>query len=502
MNTAKKFSIIVACDNQSVIGIKEYGQYSMPWPNIKEDMDYFKELTTKNQSAIIVGYNTWTTLSNSYKNNPNRKNIVISKFGDVTSFDSALDSASSISNVDKIFVIGGAITYHQALANPMLEKIYLTHIDTTYPLENVIEQKIYFPLDMETIDYMIDKSIIAVNFISEKKHDLNKNIGYQFKIYDINNPLFSDVYRNKCKPNIKIDQIIPINNTNNNEEYQYLNLIRNIMEEGISKETRNGKVKSIFGCQLEYDLSKGYPLSTIKKSYPKTIFEELMWMIRGQTDVKILQQKNVHIWDKNSSKEFLNSQGLSYQECDIGPGYGFQMRHYGEEYVNCHTTYQGFDQLQECIDLIKNDSFSRRIIINLWNPKDVKKQALPPCHVIYNFTVEDENSVKRKLNCHLFQRSWDVLLGWNTSTAALLTYILANHCGLEPGKLVHSVTDAHLYQTHIDSGLIDKILKRTPRRMPTLKFLTKRENIEDYTYLDMVLENYYPCPAINAEMVA
>jgi thymidylate synthase len=233
-----------------------------------------------------------------------------------------------------------------------------------------------------------------------------------------------------------------------------------------------------------------------------------MWMLRGQTDTKILEQKNVNIWKKNSTKEYLKQYGLPYAEGDIGPGYGFQMRHYGAEYIDCKTDYtnQGMDQLTECINLLNTNPLSRRIMIDLWNPADVHKQALPPCHCIYNFGVdlyaEPIDSMRGKLNCHLFQRSWDVLLGWNTTTAALLTYLLAHHCNLDPGIVVHSISNAHLYNEHIESGVVDKLLLRKPRLFPKLNFLRRKENIVDYEFEDLVIDGYYPSPAISANLVA
>lgn len=495
----RKFNLIVAVNRENLIGIKEYGVYNLPWPMIRGDMNQFQKLTTECDpgiNAIIMGYHTWNSLSETYKKNSKRQNIVISRDSEINTFGQALEFASALPIVNQIWVIGGAAVYHAALGHAMLDRIYLTEINHVYPFQNMIEEKIYFPLALETMEQMIDQDIFKLIEVSDEKKDLNRNIYYRFKVYEVNSS-FSKIYvGNTFKiSNLKIEETVTA-------EYQYLDLIKHIMNNGNWKITRNGMVKSIFGYQLKYDLSKGYPLCTVKKSYPKSIFEELMWMIRGQTDVKILKEKNVHIWDKNSSKEYLESYHLPYEEGDIGPGYGFQMRYYGANYVNCHTKYQGFDQLAECIRLIRNDPRSRRIIINLWNPKDVSQQALPPCHLIYHFSVDNENFIRGKLNCHLFQRSWDVLLGWNTSTAALFTYILANHCDLDPGILVHSISDAHLYQTHVDAGLINQLLERRPRPMPILNFLSKHQQIEDYGYEDLILENYYPCPALSAEMVA
>ena len=520
------FSIVVAMNSDSLIGIKEYGSHSMPWPLLKHDMEFFKKITTETPgdgsvNAVIVGYNTWLTLPPSYKNNNLRKNIVVSRTSAtdvaqhsevyIETFNEAIDYAHRIGNLYNIFVIGGAAIYNQALEHPLLKKIFLTEIKNSYPKENIIEHGVYFPLGHNQFDELINSNYLKETHKPVEKYEQTKNIYYYFRTFEVLNG-FHLHYKSMPKyPRLmKYDNSHFLRNINKiTDEYQYLNLIKTIFEEGITKHTRNGDTISIFGHQLRYDLSRGYPLSTIKRSYPKAIFEELMWMIRGQTNSKILEDKNVNIWKKNSSKEYLEKYGLPFQEGDIGPGYGFQMRFFGAEYYNCHTDYanQGVDQLTECIKLINEDPSSRRIIISLWNPCDVPLQSLAPCHILYNFGVDlydepNDKGSRGKLNCHLFQRSWDVMLGWNTTTAALLTYLLANHCNLDPGILVHSISDAHLYQAHIDSGAVDKLLDRVPRRSPKLTFLRKKDSIENYEFEDLVIEDYYPAPAIIAEMIA
>ena len=528
MNSQKKFNIITAINDAAEIGVKEYGQYSLPWPMIAEDMNFFfnttSELLSETQvNAIIVGYNTWTTLPPSYRKNKKRITIVISRTAEidkplndeifVKTFNDALTYASLINNLNEIFVIGGAVIYDLAFRHPMLDKIYLTHIRNSYPVENVVEHIIHFPISNWHFKAYVLANFLKLIHKSENKLDAGKNIWYRFKTYQVCNSNFHIAYGRTPKN----ERIKHFDNKmehmelygDNIEEYQYLNLVRTIMEKGIIKNTRNGITKSIFGYQLKFDLEQGYPIATVKKSFPKSIFEELMWMVRGQTDVKKLQEKGVNIWNKNSTKEFLQKNGLPYEEYDIGAGYGFQMRHYGAEYVDCKTNYagKGTDQLQMCIDLINSNSDSRRILIDLWNCSDINKMALPPCPLVYNFGVDkydqpNQFGKKGKLNCHMFQRSWDVLLGWNTATAALLTYLLAHHCDLDPGILVHSISDAHLYDSHIQSGAIDKLLDRKPRRAPKLSFRGKHANIEDYEFKDVVIEGYYPCPPIVADMVA
>lgn len=520
-----KFSIIVAINDQNLVGIKEYGKFSLPWPNIQGDMKFFREITTSapsNQTnAIIVGYNTWQTLPCFYKKNTKRTNIVICRNPEkeevknneiyVESFEKALDFAEQMPNIHKLFVIGGSRIYSEALLHSSFEDIYVTHIHSKFPVNEVeFDYGIKFPLGHETFDELVKNETLQLSFLSDDIYDSGTNIDYCFKTFKISDRVMFNHVMSVISMRSTICFYQPPNQYEG--DYQYRELIKKILIDGKLKLGRNGYTFSFFGYQLRYDLAEGYPISTDKRCFPKSIFIELMWMMRGQTDVRILQKLGVHIWDKNSSKEFLEKMGLPYREGDIGPGYGFQMRYFGAKYIDCETDYtgQGFDQLENCIKLINNvaidPSGARRIIIDLWNSLDIEKMALPCCHYSYNFGVElynePINGKKGKLNCHLIQRSWDVLLGWNTATAALFTYLLANFCDLDPGVLIHSISDAHLYKVHMDSGAIDELLTRKPRKFPTLRILNKREKITDYEFSDLQLENYFPCPSIIAEMQA
>lgn len=520
-STAIPFNLIVAMDNQSTIGVREYGIDSLPWPQLKPDMDFFRTQTCKTEShgqrnAIIIGYNTWKTLPTAYRTNPCRYNIVISRdyqtekptHGETYQphFEAALTHASELPFLHEIYVIGGGAVYDTALRFPGLKRIYLSHIQTDYPVWCQVDMLICFPLRHSHLEEMTENRILKKESESSV-YVATRDITCRFVCYEVTSTVFIDYYLALRVPRIQLS----VTQVVETPEAQYLDLVREIYFNGVKKTTRNGATRSIFGYQLKYDLMQGYPISTVKRSYPKAIFEELMWMIRGETDTKILEAKNVNIWKKNSTKEFLRSRNLPYREGDIGPGYGFQMRHQGATYVSCETDYsnQGVDQLFECIMQLQNDPTSRRIIIDLWNSADIDKMALPCCHVIYNFGVDlydyqqqQETGYRGKLNCHLFQRSWDVLLGWNTTTAALFTYLLAHHCNLQPGTLVHSITDAHLYESHIDSGAIYQLLNRCPRMMPRLTFLERHDRIESYEYIDMCLKDYYPNPPISADMVA
>ena len=513
--------ILVAISSDGTIGICQNGDYSIPWPKLANDMQYFRKMTTLINShqkiAIIVGNNTWKSLPAIYKRNKSRftiilsnqisasepKNIGTENFCYVNSWDNALNILDNLDNIHKCFVIGGSSVYSYVLSSPRLKNIHLTlvDIDPTFPIINGNMTKIMWPLTMSSIVKLTNSFAITL----EKTNSFYDSGVF----YVINHYIVNDTYLNKYanipKNNYSINHT---NEINYHDENQYLSLIHKIKTSGKIKSTRNGQTSSIFGTSLKYNLSNGYPILTCKTSYPKSIFEELMWMIRGQTDASILKKKGVTIWSANSSTSFLAQQGLNYQEGDIGPGYGFQLRHFGANYIDCKTDYTGLgvDQLMNAIELLNNDPTSRRIIISLWNPCDIHKMALPPCHILYTFGVElyDDliNGKRGKLNCHLNQRSWDVLLGWNTTTAALLTFILAHHTDLDVGLLYHTITDAHIYQTHFVTGNVNKLLDRIPRNSPKLVIKNKHNTIEDYEYDDIDLIGYVPHPPISFTMVA
>ena len=213
--------------------------------------------------------------------------------------------------------------------------------------------------------------------------------------------------------------------------------------------------------------------------FVRGITEELLWFLRGETDNKILQDKNVHIWDGNSTREFLDKVGLNHlREGDIGAAYGFQFRHFGAEYENCDTDYtgKGFDQVKYVLDQIRNNPNSRRIILNLWNPPFLDKAVLPPCHMVYQFRVYNNT-----LSCSMYQRSGDIGLGvpFNIASAALMTYLFAHMTGLQPGELTHTIGDAHIYNNHIEA--MKEQLNRVPLPFPKLKLKDRdQKDIGDY----------------------
>jgi len=247
---------------------------------------------------------------------------------------------------------------------------------------------------------------------------------------------------------------------------------------------------------MTFDLRLGFPLLTTKKMGYKTILRELLWFISGSTDNRILQKKHVHIWDQNASKEFMESRNLNYEEGDLGPIYGHQWRHYGENYSNYHKKYNGFDQLKYIIDTIKNEPDSRRIILNSWNPCDIDKMSLPPCHVMIQFYIEDEF-----IDAQLYQRSGDMFLGvpFNIVSYSFLLHIIGKLTNYTPRYLYHILGDAHIYENHLD--VVDEQLQRVPYDSPKL-ILGKLSSIDSISEDDFRIENYQCYSQLKTEMIA
>ncbi|XP_046548512.1 thymidylate synthase-like isoform X4 [Haliotis rubra] len=250
--------------------------------------------------------------------------------------------------------------------------------------------------------------------------------------------------------------------------------------------------------QMRYNLRDSFPLLTTKRVYWRAIAEELLWFIRGSTNGKDLADKNVNIWKANGSRSFLDNLGLTHrEEGDLGPVYGFQWRHFGAEYKDMHTDYtgQGVDQLADVIDKIKNSPHDRRIIMCAWNPTDLPKMALPPCHCLVQFYVAEG-----ELSCQLYQRSADMGLGvpFNIASYSLLTYMIAHITGLKTGDFIHTIGDAHVYVNHIEA--LKEQIKREPKAFPTFKMKRTVETIDDFTMEDFEIVGYNPHPQIKMDM--
>ena len=288
------------------------------------------------------------------------------------------------------------------------------------------------------------------------------------------------------------------------EEDQYLRLIRQICDSGTEEQSRNGKVLSIFGNMMRFSLKDGQiPLLTTKKVAWKTCFKELMWFVKGSTSNHELKKQNVHIWNANGSREFLDSRNLPYEEDDLGPVYGHQWRHFNANYSNCHEDYKGtgVDQLQNVISMLKDPTQrnSRRMVISAWNPCQLDEMALPPCHVLFQFHVSRE----KYLHCSMYQRSGDVGLGvpFNIASYSMLTHIIAKHCDLIPCEFVYFLGNAHIYEDHIEP--LKEQIKRVPYSFPKIQIKNKYENIEAYTLEDITwIDEYTFHEQIKMNMIA
>ena len=314
-----------------------------------------------------------------------------------------------------------------------------------------------------------------------------------------------------------------INKNINHEEKSYLTILKDLITTGHKRQTRNAITYSQFGKTLEFNLANSFPLLTSKKMAIKSIFEELKFFLLGQTDNTILTDKNVHIWDGNTNKAFIEKCNLHYEENDMGPMYGYQWRHFNAEYKNCKTDYtnKGIDQLQEVIDLIRKDPFSRRILMTSYNPVQSKEGVLYPCHGIsIQFYVEEYNN-KLYLDCLMHQRSADSFLGvpFNIASYALLVHILCNHLNctggildnknIYPGKLLMVFGDMHIYEEHLEA--VNTQIAREPYMFPQLVInynIKSFDNTKDdgsianleFNHLEII--NYKHYEPIRAKMIA
>ena len=293
---------------------------------------------------------------------------------------------------------------------------------------------------------------------------------------------------------------------------QYLELLDKICREGVVRGDRTGTgTKGIFGYQMRFDLSEGFPLMTTKKLFLKGVIYELLWFLRGDTNIKYLVDNGVHIWDSDAFRyynelcikhgvlpvdmdTFLSAVGVEspiegYRFGDLNNVYGYQWRSWPAGDGGA------IDQIKKVIDTIKTNPNSRRIIVSAWNVADVDSMALPPCHTMFQFFVAEG-----KLSCQLYQRSGDTFLGvpFNIASYALLTMMIAKECGLEPGEFIHTLGDAHLYLNHQEQAA--QQLSREPRKLPTMHLNPAVESIFDYKYEDFTLEGYDPYPAIKAPL--
>lgn len=498
----RAFSIVVAADQQHGIGDGE----TIPW-TVPEDMAFFKDQTTllrnkkppteKKRNAVVMGRKTWESVPLKFRPLKGRLNVVLSSqatvddllaqlpeekraaaAADVVVINGGLKEALHLlarppycSSIETAYCIGGARVYTEAMQSPCVEKlkeVYLTRVHTAAPTCNRFYE---FPPTAE-------KSAV-------QQWDLESTSGV--KVSDAAAHLSYEIMK-----------YVP----HNAEERQYLELIDRIMKTGLVKEDRTGVgTISLFGAQMRFSLRDNQlPLLTTKRVFWRGVCEELIWFLRGETNAQLLADKDIHIWDGNGSREFLDSRGLTEnKEMDLGPVYGFQWRHFGAEYKGFDANYDGdgVDQIKTIVETLKTNPNDRRLLFTAWNPCALHKMALPPCHLLGQFYV---NTQTKELSCMLYQRSCDMGLGvpFNIASYALLTILIAKATGLRPGELVHTLGDAHVYSNHVEA--LKEQLQRVPRAFPVLVFKKEREFLEDYESTDMEVVDYVPYPPIKMEM--
>lgn len=454
-------NIILAVDDKYGYSLND----KIPW-NYREDLKHFRQKTLN--TILIMGKKTWDSIPNKDKFVERRLCFVLSRsfpdsalgyddwhdFGNyyfLNSYELALDICKGKFEYDDIFVIGGKELYMKALQDVNLQNLFVTRVKG---------------------DYKCDKTIPELHDIIQQRC---KMINRSIQLYDGSPVLIFEDY-----------EVV-------SEEGKYLTLMKDILNTGINKTDRTctGTI-SKFDVHLSFSLKNNtLPLLTTKRTYWKGILHELLWFLNGQTNANLLKEKGVHIWDGNSSREFLDKCNFKDRDVgDLGPVYGFQWRHWGAEYTNMYENYtnKGIDQIKNIIKTIKNDPDNRRIILNAWNVNDIDKMCLPPCHMMCQFYV---NTDTKELSCKMYQRSADMFLGvpFNIASYATLTHIIAKLTNLNASMLHITIGDAHIYNTHIEAVNIQ--LERMPKPFPVLKIVNRDDlNIDNLTYDDFEVLNY------------
>jgi len=466
-----KYKLIVCLDNENGIGKNN----DLPW-YIKEDIKFFKEKTLEKKDSnktncVIMGRKTYESIPENYRPLKNRLNLVLSntlkmenEIENLKIFSNYMELIRYINknkkNIENSYIIGGKTIYEKFLKEEIIDELYINRVKHNF-----------------NCDIKVDINLKNYILIDKKRINTEKNYELEFNHY---------IYENK-------------------EEKNYLNLMKQLLDEGNNKDDRtNTGTFSLFGQCLKYDISNNkLPLLTTKFVPFRFIVEELLWFLSGSTDSTKLQEKKIRIWEGNTTREFLDDRGLNHMPVgDIGAGYSHQLRHFGTEYNTCKDDYtgKGFDQLKYVVDLIKNNPDSRRILFSYWNPSQLKDAALPPCHLVYQFYVDKRN---KTISCCLFQRSSDYFLAnnYNAVSAILLTHILGNLCDYKPKEFIHFIGDTHIYKNHVEQ--CKEQMKRQPTRFPKIylnKEIKSLKDILELKYEDFELINYNYKKAIRGKM--
>ncbi|AYV84870.1 MAG: thymidylate synthase [Hyperionvirus sp.] len=471
------FDLIVAVDSKNGIGLFDGVNYSIPW-SVEVDTRFFMDMTScGKENVIIMGRNTFLSLGS--KPLAGRINVVVSSnhiegVPTCRSLNAALEKCQAFGH-DNVFVIGGRQLYQEALRHPLLRYAYVTRIDHDFGCN--------ISLELGNLKLLGSKMFM----LWEKR--VGERVRVCFNKYGGGT--------NLCVENL--------------EELNYLNILEELMSVP-GRATRNANTFSKFGKQIEFSLRDGtFPMLTTKKLSLKIIVEELLFFLRGETNTLKLSEKGIKIWEPNTSREFLDRLGLkNYGVGDMGPMYGYQFRHFNAPYGSCDMDHEGkgVDQLRICLELLKNDPTSRRILMTAFNPSQMYEGVLHPCHgIVIQFYVERG----KYLCCSMYQRSADIFLGFpiNIASYSLLTYIMCELVNndkeyhgelLEPGKVVISLGDYHLYESHYEPAA--RQILRNPKPFPKLRIKRKLAQINHYTLDDFELIDYNAMPTIKAEMIA
>lgn len=474
-------------------GISKSGK--IPW-DCKKDMSFMKSITTAPglKNGLLMGRKTFESIGRIL---PNRENIIISSQPQLT-LDNNAHVVESISaglakgrelGLDILWIFGGAIIYDAFLVDSQFNQLIDGFIITTAPerhCDTFIKTNIYKFIEQRQY------KLICPPRVLEKVADG----AYERSIYS-------------RLPNLKEEwEPIVCSLEGNSIDKSYLELVKRILAQGNRRETRNGATISKFSENISFDLAEGFPLLTTKKVFFNGIIRELLWFIKGDTDARNLEANNVTIWSGNTSKEFLEKNGLPYEEGIGGPIYGYQWRNFGQEYTYKDKNGQlqttpgvkfGVDQLQFIIDELRANPMSRRLFMSSWNPNQLSQMCLPPCHISYQYYVENG-----RLSCMMVQRSADVFLGlpFNIASVALLVHLVANIVGLAPGKIHICIGDAHIYEDHLEPIRVQLGRSGMDYDLPRLILKSKPRKMEDYEFEDVEIQNYKSHPLIKAKMLA
>lgn len=495
------YQVVVAATRK--MGIGKDGKLPCKLPS---DLKFFKDITLTTsdpakKNAVVMGRKTWESFPLKYRPLPGRLNVVLTRSrsfdiataenvvicGSIASVLELMSASPYCQSIEKVFVIGGAQILSESLNAPECVAVHLTDIETEIKCDTFIPA--------------VDTSVFQLWYSSSPL--VENSIRYSFATYVRvrDSPAEPPSQTNGIisKFDVKKFSFLPEAIFEKHEEFLYLGLVKEIITNGNTKGDRTGTgTLSKFGCQMRFNLRKSFPLLTTKKLFWRGVVEELLWFISGSTNAQVLQEKGIHIWDGNASRDYLDSLGLvDREEGDLGPVYGFQWRHFGARYTNMHGDYtgQGFDQLLDVIDKIKNKPDDRRIILSAWNPSDLSLMALPPCHMFAQFYVANG-----ELSCQMYQRSADMGLGvpFNVASYSLLTCMIAHVCDLLPGDFVHVIGDAHVYHTHIQP--LQDQLEKQPRPFPILKINPRKRDIDSFEAADFTLSGYDPHQKIGMKM--